>query len=263
MYSKTDLHQVILLTHFFFFFFPSTQLVLVVLYDVFFHPLAGIPGPFFAKITDLWHAHQMTTGVRHKLLYQLHKKYGPLVRIGPNTISVDSVEGLNKIYSATSPIDKSPFYQSFTPGFKSSFASTGTFFKEKKSILAQAFSQKKLDAMEASFMHHTRSLLDVLKTDEKAELDESLSAFTVDILSDVCFGETFDLLHRPQEKKRISRGLEDATKYVALVRNQSFMNLKARADSPFRKGPFGDGPSSNGLSALSPTSSQRVIIRQG
>ncbi len=148
-----------------------------------------------------------------------HHSIGPLVRLGPNTVSVDTVEGLNKIFSATAPIDKSPFYQAFTPGFKSSFASTGSVFKEKKSILAQAFSQKKLDAMESSFMHHTKNLCEVLKTDKRAELDESLSAFTIDILSDVCFGETFDLLHHPEEKKKITRGLEDASVYVALVRN--------------------------------------------
>jgi hypothetical protein len=147
---------------------------------------------------------------------------GALVRLGPNTVSVDSVEGLTKIYSATSPIDKSPFYQSFTPGFKSSFSSTGTAFKEKKSILAQAFSQKKLDAMEASFMSHTKNLCEVLKSDTKAELDEALSALTIDILSDVCFGETFDLLHNPEEKKKITKGLEDASIYVSLVSNEIF-----------------------------------------
>lgn len=209
----------------------------MIIYDIFFHPLAGVPGPLFAKITDLWHARQMVTGVRHELLYQLHRTYGryrrlpyffdiankslgPLVRLGPNTVSVDSVEGLTKIYSATSPIDKSPFYQSFTPGLKNSFSSTGTVFKEKKSILSQAFSQKKLDAMEASFMTHIKNLCDVLKTDKRAELDESLSALTIDILSDVCFGETFDLLHNPNEKKKITRGLEDASIYVSLVSKQ-------------------------------------------
>ena len=133
---------------------------------------------------------------------------------------MDSVEGLSKIYSATSPIDKSPFYKSFTPGFKSSFSATGAVFKEKKSLLAQAFSQKKLDAMEASFMAHTKTLCEVMKAEREMELDEILSALTVDILSDVCFGETFDLLHNPEEKRKITVGLEDASIYVSLVSNE-------------------------------------------
>ncbi|KAH6981588.1 cytochrome P450 [Ilyonectria sp. MPI-CAGE-AT-0026] len=177
-------------------------LCLPLIYNVFFHPVARIPGPFFAKLSDIWHAYHLSTGTRHILLHDLHKKYGPLVRIGPNTISVDTNEGLQKIFSATSPIDKSPFYQSFAPGFDSSFAAVGDAFREKKSILSHAFAQKKLDAMEVTFMEHIKKLCEVMTAQKEVELDESLSALTIDILSDVCFGETFDLLHNPAEKKK-------------------------------------------------------------
>ncbi|KAK1474762.1 isotrichodermin C-15 hydroxylase [Colletotrichum cuscutae] len=119
---------------------------------------------------------------------------------------MNTTEGFPKVYSATSPIDKSPFYQSFTPGFQSSFSSMGHAYKEKKSILSQAFAQKKLDAMEPAFMEHIWKLCEVMKSQAKVNLDDCLSALTVDILSDVCFGETFDLLHNPTEKANISDG---------------------------------------------------------
>ncbi|KAL6409139.1 putative P450 monooxygenase [Ilyonectria robusta] len=191
-------------------------LCLPLIYNVFFHPVARIPGPFFAKLSDIWHAYHLSTGTRHMLLYDLHKKYGPLVRIGPNTVSVDTNEGLQKIFSATSPIDKSPFYQSFAPGFDSSFAAVGDAFREKKSILSHAFAQKKLDAMEVTFMEHIKKLCEVMTAQKEVELDESLSALTIDILSDVCFGETFDLLHNHTEKKKVSGGLVQAARYVSL-----------------------------------------------
>ncbi|KAF7557144.1 hypothetical protein G7Z17_g912 [Cylindrodendrum hubeiense] len=208
-------------------------LCLPVVYNVVFHPLARIPGPFLAKISDLWHAYHVSTGTRHILLYDLHTKYGecdaytpfrmkaklsqgPLVRIGPNTVSVDSNEGLQKIFSATSPIDKSPFYQSFAPGFKSSFAAVGDAFREKKSILSHAFAQKKLDAMEVTFMEHTKKLCESMIAGKEVDLDDSLSTLTIDILSDVCFGETFDLLNDPAEKKKVGGGLVEAARYVSL-----------------------------------------------
>ncbi|KAG6353687.1 hypothetical protein INS49_005396 [Diaporthe citri] len=183
-----------------------------------FIPLPVFRAPFFAKISDLWHAYHVSTGTRHILLGQLHKKYGPLIRLGPNTISVNTDEGLQKIFSATSPIDKSPFYQALTPGFDSSFAAVGQAFKEKKSILSHAFAQKKLDAMETTFMKHTRKLCHVMATREEVELDDCLSVLTMDILlvSDVCFGETFYLLCNPAEKTRISKGFEYAAKSVSL-----------------------------------------------
>ncbi|KAK1505284.1 hypothetical protein CABS01_00752 [Colletotrichum abscissum] len=122
-------------------------LAIPLIYNVIFHPLARVPGPFLAKFNDFWHAYQLYTNMRHETLC-------PLVRLGPSTVSVNTTEGFQKVYSATSPIDKSPFYQSFTPGFQSSFSSMGHAYKEKKSILSQAFAQKKLDAMEPAFMEH-------------------------------------------------------------------------------------------------------------
>ncbi|KAK7699900.1 hypothetical protein SLS64_011331 [Diaporthe eres] len=209
-------------------------LSLPAVYNVYFHPLARVPGPFLAKISDLWHAYHVSTGTRHILLGELHKTYGktsslawfaveaqprlgPLIRLGPNTVSVNTDDGLQKVFSATSPIDKSPFYKAFAPGFDSSFAAVGQAFKEKKSILSHAFAQKKLDAMETTFMEHTRKLCNVIATREEVELDDCLSALTIDILSHVCFGETFDLLRDPAEKTRISKGLEHAAKFVSLT----------------------------------------------
>ncbi|KAK1675048.1 cytochrome P450 [Colletotrichum godetiae] len=177
-------------------------LIIPLIYNVLFHPLARVPGPFLAKFNDFWHAYQLYTDMRHEKLCKLHDQYGPVLRLGPNTVSVNTTEGFQKVYSATSPIDKSPFYQSFTPGFQSSFSSMGAAYKEKKSILSQAFSQKKLDAMEPAFMEHIWKLCKVMKSQSEVNLDDTLSALTVDILSDVCFGETFDLLHNPMEKAK-------------------------------------------------------------
>lgn len=156
-------------------------------------------------------------------------RLGPLIRLGPNTLSVNTDDGLQKIFSATSPIDKSPFYQAFAPGFDSSFSAVGQAFKEKKSILSHAFAQKKLDAMEKTFMEHTRKLCHVMATREEVELDNCLSALTIDILSDVCFGETFDLLSNAAEKTRISKGLEYAAKFVSLVSNTTLFIFLRRA----------------------------------
>ena len=60
--------------------------------------LREIPGPFLASLTDLW---QFRHCVRRKANrdYELHRKYkSPLLRLGPNTISVADVEASRKIY---------------------------------------------------------------------------------------------------------------------------------------------------------------------
>lgn len=62
-------------------------------------PLGGIPGPFWASITNLWIVHKTRQLHRQSLDVELHKKYGPLVRIGPNIVSVGSPSVVKTIYS--------------------------------------------------------------------------------------------------------------------------------------------------------------------
>lgn len=59
-----------------------------------FHPLAGYPGPFLAKITRLWALHKTIQGKAHLQYYDLHKKYGDVVRTGPNHLSIRDAKAI-------------------------------------------------------------------------------------------------------------------------------------------------------------------------
>lgn len=74
----------------------------VVVYRLFFHPLANIPGPKLAGISTLylaWHARQ---GKSHQFQPALHKKYGRIVRIAPNQVLVCSDDVVKTVYSKSS-----------------------------------------------------------------------------------------------------------------------------------------------------------------
>ncbi|KAF9484551.1 high nitrogen upregulated cytochrome P450 monooxygenase 2 [Pholiota conissans] len=64
----------------------------IVLYRVSpFHPLARYPGPLLAKCSKLWALYQVSTGKMHLVFSELHEKYGPVVRTGPNELSISEV----------------------------------------------------------------------------------------------------------------------------------------------------------------------------
>lgn len=63
--------------------------------------LSRIPGPFFAKITNLWRFVDVARGRAEVTHYQLHQKHGEYVRLGPNVVSVWNVEALKVIYGIT------------------------------------------------------------------------------------------------------------------------------------------------------------------
>lgn len=77
----------------------------------FFHPLAKIPGPFFARFTRLWLVSKALRWKRNRVEIALHDKYGPIVRISPNEIMVSSPGHLKTIYGAGTHFRKAPWYQ--------------------------------------------------------------------------------------------------------------------------------------------------------
>ena len=67
----------------------------------FFSPLRQFPGPFWAPVTDVWRL-IYTYRIMHsdRLWIDIHRKYGDVVRLGPNMLSFGSVKAARDIYGA-------------------------------------------------------------------------------------------------------------------------------------------------------------------
>lgn len=57
-----------------------------------------IPGPTIAAFSNLWLLYQCRQGRRFVAVDEAHKKYGTLVRIQPNHVSVADDQAINLIY---------------------------------------------------------------------------------------------------------------------------------------------------------------------
>jgi benzoate 4-monooxygenase len=60
--------------------------------------LKSIPGPFFAKFTNLWLLAQARQGKRYQTVDDAHKKYGKLVRIQPDHVSIADENAIPIVY---------------------------------------------------------------------------------------------------------------------------------------------------------------------
>lgn len=80
----------------------------VSVYRLVFHPLARVPGPRIAAITNAWHAFHARNGRMLELGKTLHRRYGPAVRVGPNEVWFDSVDAYQTIYSSCFALPKQP-----------------------------------------------------------------------------------------------------------------------------------------------------------
>lgn len=77
-------------------------------------PLSKLPGPWYSRFSDVVLMYKEFTAHRRVYIHELHKKFGPVVRLGPNEVSFTSVEALKEIYqSGGSGYDKTEFYNLF------------------------------------------------------------------------------------------------------------------------------------------------------
>jgi hypothetical protein len=68
-------------------------------YRLLLHPLAGVPGPRLAAVSNIWLAYQVRNGKSVLVGKKLHQRYGPVVRVGPNEVWFNSKESFKAIYS--------------------------------------------------------------------------------------------------------------------------------------------------------------------
>lgn len=61
-------------------------------------PLNVIPGPVFAKWTNWWRLWRVWNGHAEEEQYELHKKHGSAVRLGPNMVSIQDPAAIRVIY---------------------------------------------------------------------------------------------------------------------------------------------------------------------
>ena len=68
--------------------------------------LRDIPGPFFASILPLDRILSTYSGHQFQRHMDYHAKYGKLVRVGPNHVSLGDSEQISNVYGITSKFDK-------------------------------------------------------------------------------------------------------------------------------------------------------------
>lgn len=92
----------------------SCLLLLYIIYMRFLHPLSQYPGPLIASLTNGFKAYYVYNLVFHEKLIELHKRYGPVVRVGPNHLHFWEADAIAPIYKGGRMMGKTEFYDAFT-----------------------------------------------------------------------------------------------------------------------------------------------------
>ncbi|KAJ5252792.1 hypothetical protein N7489_003202 [Penicillium chrysogenum] len=161
--------------------------------------LADIPGPFWAKFTDLWRFRSQNTKGHTARLIALHKKHGKLVRLGPNHVSISDPAAIPIVYSTNPTWKKGPSYYGAVPISKKRAVPSIIAMSEKqhtavRKSVGRAFTTNSLLNYEDSIEATGKELVDILTENPETDVGQWLQFFAMDMLIRIAFSDTLGLL---------------------------------------------------------------------
>lgn len=83
-------------------------------YNVYFHPLRNVPGPFWAGASGMPSYLYAKNGKRHIWLWQLFEIYGDTIRVEPNTVLFKTPQAYSEIHGMKRNVRRGRFYEAFS-----------------------------------------------------------------------------------------------------------------------------------------------------
>ncbi|KAF2189371.1 cytochrome P450 [Zopfia rhizophila CBS 207.26] len=198
---------------------------------LFLSPLSKIPNAHFTSpCISTWIWWKRRTGFETRSIFAAHQKYGSIVRLAPNEVSVASLDGLRQVYLGG--FDRSPWYNQFvnyqTPSLVNILPREQ--HSTRKRMLTHVFSKSYLqgstDLQTISSVLLFRRLLPFLHsmalTDNPIDVFQLFQATSIDFMSAYLFGLT--------KSTNFMRNLSSFQRYLSLCHAKvRFYPNRARA----------------------------------
>ncbi|KZP19423.1 hypothetical protein FIBSPDRAFT_1025318 [Athelia psychrophila] len=86
-------------------------ILLRAIFQLFISPLSGIPGLWYAAVSDFWLIAHLARLQQFKTVEEAFEAYGPIMRVGPNKIVFKDASSAKSVYSVQK-FDKTAIYKS-------------------------------------------------------------------------------------------------------------------------------------------------------
>lgn len=221
--------------------FLSALVVLYCLRNRYQRSLNTIPGPIIRSFSSIPRIISVRNGSSHLDDLELHAKYGSVVRIAPNTLSISDPTVMNDIYGAGTKFIKSRFYELAAVHDKEGLVPDPFILTNKelhtrmKRSAASAYSMNGLLHMEPWLEGVTTRLIDILdgyagkvKAND-CDLGQLVKHYAMDAVMSLTFGRDLDFMNNG-DKDGMMRIIDIFTDYMAIVSPIALIRGSSRAD---------------------------------
>lgn len=188
-------------------------------------PLRAVPGPFLARFGRLYYLFHVTQGRWEHVNIALHRRYGPVVRVGSDLYSFDSSESMKKIYGISSKFAKSDWYDAW----KHPSPDRGTLFSERD-LKSHADSRKRFQAMYSmsSLVNYegyvdncaeilSRRLTEFAQSGETIDMARWFQHYAFDVIGDITYSQRFGFLDKGEDVAGLQAALHEVIRYGSVV----------------------------------------------
>lgn len=214
--------------------------VIVTSYAKTWYRLRQFHGPWFASISYLWVAAVAVSGRMNFKYTEINRKYGPLARIGPNTLITDDPDIVRHMSSARSPYTRSGWYEGVrVDPYEDNVMSTMDVAAHDKirAKMAGGYAGKENPDLEAEIDEQIASFISLIHrrylskgaTLRPMDFGQKAQYFTLDVITKIAYGKEFGFVANDEDVHEYIKTTEETVPFLA------FLTMVPWANSFFNK----------------------------
>ncbi|XWW96329.1 hypothetical protein V2A60_004302 [Cordyceps javanica] len=169
-------------------------------------PISRIPGPWYSRWTSLVLKYHWIRGQKSVYVHSLHGKYGRIVRIGPDEVSVCDIDAAKTIYSVKETFRKTNWYMDFVAGVESIFSTNDLeFHRTSRRLIAAPMADSAIQELAPRVAGHVEFAIQQMKAESETRKAVDIWKWwlymTTDIIVEFTFGESFHMLQHGKENE--------------------------------------------------------------
>ncbi|OQE14965.1 hypothetical protein PENFLA_c034G07049 [Penicillium flavigenum] len=184
-------------------------------YRLWFSPLAHFPGPKLAALT-MWYEFYYDSFLEGQYTFriaEMHRKYGPIVRISPFELHIDDPEYYEILYSRDKPRNKSLHLTGMFGAPASAFGSVDhRRHRIRRQPMNPFFSQQRIRQLEPMLRKMVDKLCKGMRDWKERQIPlhvyHAFNAYTTDVVVEYSMGESFHYLDDPDFTPQWSKTIE-------------------------------------------------------
>ena len=173
----------------------------LLIWRAFFNPLNKLPGPWPARLGNLYFSFVVSKSDAYYKLQALHKKYGRIVRIGSNDLSITDPNIMETAYGRNSEVTKGWWYDGDYPLSSMHTTRSRVLHDKRRKVWSPAFSEKAIKDYETRITGLEEMLVQKIQEQKGKPTDAKVwfNLFSFDAMALLAFGKNYGMMEKGEK----------------------------------------------------------------